>query len=507
MLFKEAAVTQTREKIWWAALASLLLVILRRLLFVGTRPWNKEYPPGPMALPFIGNLHQFPKKDLHLAYQKWAKEYGPIFSLKLGQQTLIVLASGDMIKKVVDKRSANYSDRQNLYIRHLYEDTHVLFRGYDDMWRLDRRLYHANLNVKAAQRYLPYQSVETLQLCIDLLESPQLFFSHIRRTSTSIASSLSYGFRISTVDSPVMAQLFKNAAFLSDLALRSKFLDWYPALRPLFRFAPLWLRPLASEAAVHLKDEKEHFGKLYHDAVSTEMPSFSADIAASQKAWKGTANGELLDDQVAAFTAGVAFMAGADTTQNTLIGFVQAMALFPDVVTKAHEELDRIVGDGRLPTIDDIKSLPYIRGIVKETLRWLPTTVSAALPHAATADDTIDGYDIPAGAGIVLAVWTIHNDPNNFPDPRTFEPNRHNVDLTVGEAVQSSEVRNCIWTFGAGRRICPGLHLAENTLSLAIARMLWAFNISKAKDENGKEIAIDPTALTQAVAVCPLPFR
>lgn len=507
MLFSDTAITQTREKIWLAVLASLLLVILRRLLFIGTRPWNKEYPPGPMALPFIGNLHQFPKKDLHLAYQKWAKEYGPIFSLKLGQQTLIVLASGEMIKKVVDKRSANYSDRQHMYIRDLYENTHVLFRGYDDMWRLDRRLYHANLNMKAAQKYIPYQSVETLQLCVDLLDSPQLFFDHIRRTTTSVASSLSYGFRISTIESPVMAQMFKNSTFLFNLTARSKFLDWYPSLRPLFRLLPVRLRPLASESAVHLQDEKEHFAKLYNNAISSGMPSFSADIAASQKAWDGTTNGELLDDQTAAFTAGVAFEAGADTTKNTLIGFVQAMALFPEVVTKAHDELDQVVGDGRVPTIDDIKSLPYIRGIVKETLRWFPTTVSAALPHAATADDTIDGYDIPAGAGVLLAVWTVHNDPVVFPDPRRFEPSRHNVDLTVGESVQSSDLSGRIWTFGSGRRICPGLHLAENTLCLAIARMLWAFDIIKEKDENGNEIAINPAAITQSVAVCPLPFK
>jgi cytochrome P450 len=507
MLFSEGAVGEVREKIWVAVLGSLLLVLLRRLLFVGTRPWTKEYPPGPMALPFIGNLHQFPKKDMHLAYQKWAKEYGPIFSLKLGQQTLIVLASGEMIQKVVDKRSANYSDRPATYIRDLYENTHVIFRGYDDIWRLDRRLYHANLNMKAAQTYIPYQSVETLQLCIDLLKSPQLFFGHIRRTTASVASSLSYGFRISTTDSPIMAQMFKNGEYLFDLTARSKFLDWYPALRPLFRLVPTGLRPLASEAALHLKDEKEHFAKLYKNAVSSGMPSFSADIAASQKAWEGTTNGELLDDQTAAFTAGVAFEAGADTTKNTLIAFVQAMALFPEVVVKAHEELDRVVGDGSIPTVDDIKSLPYIRGIVKETLRWFPTTVSAALPHAATADDTIDGYDIPAGASILLAVWTVHNDPTVFPDPRTFEPDRHNVDLTIGETVQSSDISGRIWTFGAGRRICPGLHLAENTVSLAIARMLWAFDISREKDENGNEIDIDTAAITQSVAVCPLPFK
>lgn len=428
--------------------------------------------------------------------------------VKIGQQTLIVLASGEMVKKVIDKRSAIYSDRQKLYVRELYEDTHVLTRGYDDMWRLDRRLYHANLNMNAVHRYVPYQSVETLQLCIDLLDDPGHFFEHIKRTATSVASSLSYGFRINSVDSPIMAQMFRNSAFLFSLTSRSKFLDWYPSLRSLFRLAPRWLRPLAREAALHLSEEKEHFGQLYNRAISSQLPSFSADIAASQKAWKGTPNGELLDDQVAAFTAGVAFGAGADTTKNTLIGFVQAMALFPDVVAEAHKELDSIIGQDRLPTVDDMKSLPYIRGIVKESLRWMPTAVSAALPHAATTDDIVDGYDIPAGAGILIAAWTINHDPELFPDPRRFEPKRHNVDLGAGEAAQASDIRDRDhWTFGAGRRICPGLHLAENTLSLAIARTLWAFDISKETDENGKEIEIDPAALTQSLAVCPLPFR
>ena len=507
MLFNEKAVAQTREKIWLAVVASLLLLILRRLVFIGTRPWNKNYPPGPLALPIIGNLHQLPKKDIHLAYQKWAKQYGPIFSLQLGQRTLVVLASGELVRKLIEKRSANYSDRQNLYVRELYENTHVVFRGHDDMWRLDRRLYHANLNLNAAQRYIPYQSLESLQLCVDLLDTPERFFDHIKRASSSIASSLSYGFRINNIDSAVMARMSNNASYLSKLGAQSKLLDWYPTLRNLFRFAPIWLRPFAREAAMHLQDEKELFGKLYRDAKSSPMPSFSADIAASQKAWKGTPMGELLDEQAAAFTAGVGFEAGTDTTKCTLIGFVQAMALFPEVVTKAHKEIDRVVGDGRLPTFDDISSLPYVRGIVKEVLRWQPTTINGGIPHATTTDDTIDGYDIPAGAGIVLAVWAVNNDPDNFPDPRTFEPDRHAVDIKAGETTQASEARNRVWTFGAGRRVCPGQHLAENSLSIAIMRMLWAFDISKERDEDGNEIPIDPAAITQGIIVCPLPFR
>ena len=107
-------------------------------------PTNSDCLPGPPTLPIIGNLHQMPRRDLHLAYDKWAQQCksfltfcrpeadssdGPIYSLKLGQTTLIVLANGDLIKKLIDKRSANYADRQNIYMRGLWEDSRIIMRG------------------------------------------------------------------------------------------------------------------------------------------------------------------------------------------------------------------------------------------------------------------------------------------------------------------------------------------------------------------------------------------
>jgi cytochrome P450 len=160
--------------------------------------------------------------------------------------------------------------------------------------------------------------------------------------------------------------------------------------------------------------------------------------------------------------------------------------------------------------MDDLVRLPYIRCVVKETLRWFPTGINGALPHAARNNDEIDGYHIPAGAGIVLAVWAANNDDELFPRPREFDPSRHmrNADLSAIEAAQASDTKDRDhWSFGSGRRICPGMHLAERTLSLAIMRILWAFEISKEKDENGEEVWIEPDEVTQAIAACPLPFR
>lgn len=57
-----------------------------------------------------------PKRDAHLQFQKWAKEYGPVYSLILGTKTLIVLSSDQAVKDLLDKKSAIYSDRQDMYI-------------------------------------------------------------------------------------------------------------------------------------------------------------------------------------------------------------------------------------------------------------------------------------------------------------------------------------------------------------------------------------------------------
>ena len=108
----------------------------------------------------------------------------------------------------------------------------------------------------------------------------------------------------------------------------------------------------------------------------------------------------------------------------------------------------------------------------------------------------------------MLAVWSANNDPKLFPNPREFDPSRHRADLSFSEAASAADVRDRDnWTFGAGRRICPGIHVAERTLFLATARLLWTFNIRRAKDAQGNEIYVDRDEVTQSIAARPLPFR
>lgn len=113
-----------------------------------------------------------------------------------------------------------------------------------------------------------------------------------------------------------------------------------------------------------------------------------------------------MSDEQAAYLSGSLLEAGSDTTSSIIIGFVQAMLVFPEVQKKAQEEIDRVVGKERLPTMDDAPDLPYLRAIVKESIRWMPTTVMAA-PHSVTQDDSYMGYRIPAGATVLANVWFV----------------------------------------------------------------------------------------------------
>lgn len=100
--------------VFYAGLVALVLIIFQTYYKIGHRPRN--YPPGPPTLPLVGNLHQIPREKRHLQFEKWARQYGPIYSLILGTKVMIVLNSDLAIKDLLDKRGVIYSSRPEAYI-------------------------------------------------------------------------------------------------------------------------------------------------------------------------------------------------------------------------------------------------------------------------------------------------------------------------------------------------------------------------------------------------------
>ncbi|KAI2618169.1 cytochrome P450 [Hypoxylon sp. NC1633] len=487
-----------------AIVVAILLLLIYRLSRIGQRP--KGYPPGPPTLPLIGNLHQMPKEKGHLQYQKWAEEYGPVYSLILGTQVMIVLSTDEAIKDLLDKRSNIYSSRPDAYLTNVVGGGYrILDLKYGETWRMVRRVVHNSLNIKAARTYVPYQDLENKAMLLAFLESPGQFGDHIRRYTNSLTTQMLFGFRTTSNDDPRLKDVFHVFEKYSEVAgsQSAALLDLFPILRSLpDAFVPM--KRYAKE--LHQKESDFYVG-LYLETKEKlrqgkAKPCFCVDLVRAQEQ-----NG--FSDAAAGYVSGSLLEAGSDTTAATLMGFIQALLIFPEVSKAAQAELDRVCGD-RLPDLNDLPDLPYIRGCMKESMRWMPTDI-LGVPHAVIRDDEYMGYKIPKDAAVMWNVWTVHNDPKRHPDPRRFDPKRYADDSqTSGEAAANADVsKRDHFLFGAGRRLCQGMHIADRTLFLAISRMLWAFDFERAIDETtGKEMVPNMEDLTESgLFVQPMPFK
>ena len=169
--------------------------------------------------------------------------------------------------------------------------------------------------------------------------------------------------------------------------------------------------------------------------------------------------------------------AGGETTSTTLLWWLLAMIAYPDVQNQAHAELDEVIGRARPPTFADIPSLPYIRAMVKETLRW-SLTVPFSVPHTSTTDDWYEGMFIPKGTIILQNMRVMNSQPDVFgSDAARFDPSRYldkHRQVRVFDGREEGHM-----AFGFGRRICPGRYVAEGTLAIDLATLLWAMRFER----------------------------
>jgi cytochrome P450 len=205
------------------------------------------------------------------------------------------------------------------------------------------------------------------------------------------------------------------------------------------------------------------------------------------------------EDHAVKWSAFSLYAGGADTTVSVIYSLFLAMTLFPDVQKKAQAEIDAVVGPDRLPSFVDRDSLPYIDALVKEVLRWNVVTPTG-FAHCVTEDDIHDGYYIPKGSLVMPNVWFMLNDPRTYANPSQFNPERFLA--KVGKEPEMAPRTVC---YGFGRRICPGLHLADASIWISTVMSLAVFDISKVV-ENGVEITPDVDPLPGTISH-PKPFK
>ncbi|KAK7897444.1 hypothetical protein LTR67_005333 [Exophiala xenobiotica] len=191
---------------------------------------------------------------------------------------------------------------------------------------------------------------------------------------------------------------------------------------------------------------------------------------------------------------------GADTTAAQLLTLILAFGLYPKVQEKARKELDAVCGTDRAPLWSDFDQLPYINCIVKEGMRWRPVPT----------DDIYEGMLIPKDTTLFLPTWAIHHSADIYPDPEIFNPDRYlnHRKLASDYAGSPDWANRDHYNYGAGRRVCPGMHLAERNMWRIAAKLLWAFEFSEYIDpETGVKTTLDPDAYNPGILQAPLPFK
>lgn len=511
---------------WYYSLPIILFVVTPLLVLIHDYTLYFLMPRGPFPLPFIGNKHLIPTSAPWLQFEEWSRTYGPIFTLWIGRRPTIVLSDPEIAVDLLEKRSAKFSSRPRFVVMgELYWDNAgILVQPYGKEWQVRRRLLHQALNPSALRLYKPVQEAEATRLCWSLLQSPQRYEKLIDRFTASVVFSIAYGHRIDSMDSAIIRQRLEFMQYAASLNVPGRYLaETFPVLKYVPNIIAPWKAEIQSrgrvEAAVNMSLVRQVQEELRNAKDASSVPDSLTKMLLETRNSDPDAFA-VLNERDFSFVPASLFGAGSDTTASTLCSGILMLITNPHVLSAAHAELDIVVGPDRSPTFSDESELPYIRALCTEILRIRPVAVLGGTPHANSVADTYKGHYIPQGTNILSNSWAINLNPEYYPEPHTFDPLRFISQYTseplpylpeshqqIRKGSKKHPSKDGHSSFGWGRRICPGAGLAQNSLFIAVAKILWAYDILPVTENDGSTRKYDTFAYTQGFNIRPLPFE
>ncbi|KAL0953162.1 hypothetical protein HGRIS_004424 [Hohenbuehelia grisea] len=483
-----------------SSLGGLILAFgVSLLLRVGSRA--QDLPPGPKTTPILGNALQFPTKFPCLRFTQWARTYGEICSAKILNRNVIILSSPEAVKGVLEKQGMHTGGRfHSVILDRGVGDMFFVFADMDtDIWRKGRKAVHPLVSAGSINNHLPIHTLEGLQLLCDMLDRPKETYYHLRRTTSSILTYLLYGQRSLSYKGTHIEKLFRMIELMNsttDLSAHPP-VDLVPILQYIPSRWALW-KVLCDQLRALRTDI---YGTLFSSVTQRLESGTPTDCYMEDLVRNREALGMSMEEIDAA--GGAIMDAGSETSASFLQNFVQLLANYPECQRRAQEEIEGVVGSQRMPTVEDFNQLPCVNALIQELHRFRPL-LPTGLPHVASKDVFYNGYRIPEGSMIFMNIWGIYRDPELFDEPEIFKPERYlDSPFGVKPGVDTSSFK-ANFVFGAGRRTCPGEHMANRTITLYAMYLLWAFDISRDGAE-GADMSFEQYA-KPGVELAPLPF-
>ncbi|KAG1805462.1 cytochrome P450 [Suillus subaureus] len=466
-MMMETFITSVNYAAGVAAIIVLLVMLYKTSPLAGRK--GIPLPPGPPARWFWSNA--LPAVNIAHALTDLVREYGPIVSFQQGSQVIIVIGSIEAATDIMEKEGGSLVDRPRSIAagEMLSNGMRIVLARSGDQFRRLRKAVHTHLQPKAAEAYKDMQRKHAMDFILDMLNDPKNHQKHAHRYAASVILRVTYGKSAPTANTDPEVVRIRRAVkhFQATTRPGANLVDRVPLLR----YLPGYGKQL---------DEWHHEElELYRHQlrrVKSEVDQNTAGSSFAKTLLENTEGYQLSTDEMS-YLAGSLFMAGSDTTAIGITAIIMAAACHPLAQAKVHEELDMVIGSDRAPIFEDSSSLPQLHAFLLEALRWRPI-VRIGFPHRATKDIFWQGYCIPEGATVYGCHWTISRDPIAFPDPDVFNPQR----WLDSEGRLKDNMNSKLVTYGFGRRVCPGLHLANQSLYITLALLLWSFRIAQRPD-------------------------
>ncbi|KAK4362064.1 hypothetical protein RND71_017305 [Anisodus tanguticus] len=436
---------------------------------------QKRLPRGPWSLPLVGNLHQLMNGRLpHHTFRSLSQKYGPIFHLRLGELSVVVVSSPEMAKEILKTQDLRFANRPEFMSGEIimYNHTDIITCPYGDYWRNMRKVCTVELlSAKMVKSFSSIRQTEMESLVLSLNSMPNGTLINLSDKifwfTSCVTCRSAFGKKIHGQDK--LITLINDVTLLAagfDLA------DFFPSRK--------WLHKISGLKSKILKVHKEA------DVILENIINEHRENRANGKKGNGGFGGEdLIDVLLRVMERGELktpitnenikgvifdiFIAGAETSFTTIIWAFTEMIRNPSVMAKAQLEVRQVLRGKKTFEDTDLDELTYLKLVVKETLRLHPPV--SLLSRQCREETKIDKYTIPIKTNVIVNAWAMGRDSKYWHNPESFIPERFDNNSIDFKGNHFEFI-----PFGAGRRMCPGLLFGLVNVEHPLAQLLYHFD-------------------------------
>ncbi|NXG15305.1 C340 protein, partial [Grallaria varia] len=465
---------------WLLLVACLCLVALYGIWPYQT--FKKLGIPGPRPLPFVGTFLEY-RHGVHHFDQVCFEKYGRTWGFYDGRQPVLAVLDPILIKNILVKECYTiFTNRRNFGLNGLLES--ALNVAADEQWKRIRTVLSPTFTsgkLKEMFHIINHygaklvKNIEKKVANDEFVAAKDIFGAY----SMDVVASTSFSVNVDSMGNPndpfvTNIKKFLQFSFLSPVFL---FLVLFPFIVPVLEKMKVTLLP--SGVMDFFKDTFIKMKKEREKGSSTNRADFLQLMIESQNSQDGSKSAEadsdktLSDEEILA-QALIFVFAGYETTSSTLSYIAYNLATHPDVQQRLQDEVDANLPNKATPTYDAITQMEYLDMVVNESIRLYPA--GGRLERVCKKTVEINGVTIPKDMVVMIPAFVLHRDPEYWPEPDEFRPERFSKENKEGFDPYT------FLPFGAGPRNCIGMRFALLVVKVAVIVLLQNFSFRTCKD-------------------------